>query len=96
MSPRLIPHKSGNWFVHFTDSTGRERQISTSTSDPALAESLLGGIIRDANLECETRKTPLIKDFIWTYETSKLPSGRQPTDTTKRRNALRMVAVLID
>ena len=96
MSPRLIPHKSGNWFVHFTDQEGRERQISTSTSDFALAESQVHQIVRDANLECETRKTPLIKDFIWTYETSKLPSGRQPSDPTKRRNALRMVAVLED
>ena len=96
MSPRLIAHKSGNWFVHFTDLEGRERQISTSTSDFALAESQVHQIVRDANLECETRKTPLIKDFIWTYETSKLPSGRQPSDKTKRANALRLIAVLED
>ena len=96
MQPQLIAHGSGNYFVHFTDIDGRDRQISTSTSDSRLAESCVEAIVRDANLECETRKTPLIKDFIWTYETSRLPSGRQPSDSTKRRNALRMEAVLKD
>ena len=96
MHPRLIAHGSGNYFVHFTDVDGRDRQISTSTSHLQTAKTLVERIVSDANLECETRKTPLINDFIWTYETSRLPSGKQPSDTTKRRNALRMVAVLKD
>lgn len=96
MHPRLIAHGSGNFFVHFTDINGRDRQISTSTSDPQLAESCVEAIVRDANHECETRKTPLIKDFIWTYETSRLPAGRQASDTTKRKNALCMFSVLKD
>lgn len=97
MHPRLIAHGSGNYFVHFTDVDGRDRQISTSTSDIRVAETLVERIIMDANLECETRKTPLIKDWInKSYEQVRLPSGKQPSDTTKRRNALRMVAVLKD
>lgn len=96
MLPRLIAHGSGNYFVHFTDIDGRNRQISTSTSDRLTAEAMVERIVSDANFACETRKTPAIKDFIWTYESSKLPTGRQPSDTTKHRNALRLIAVLKD
>ena len=81
-------------FMEVTLPSDERIRRSLNTTSPEEAEDKVQDALLDLVHQRIERRIPKIGDLYWTYESNRLPIGKQASDDTKRKNVVAMRRIL--